>query len=382
MDKDILELRQFVEFCHYGFIPFLQLFDNAFVPADSSYRPTYNEVPVEKTMNLLEDLYYQICGLNISTVTGDMVLALAQLKNGGEISDQEKQTYLSNIKKINYVITKVIPPERLKVLIRYCKADLQYEPQVAQYSGSPRQEFANMLQSRFESDEQRIKSEIQDERITEEVQSLFPNMTLEEITAYNQKYNLLLQEDSSLSFQWILPLRILKTFLKHYITKNVKMLLDNIVIEGFFNNPAYKTNFSSVVFNATNVEGEIQNFEDSFGTDQKNSIAVLESYVKDSKKDKDFYKRLEKLVASINNDAYKVVQSSVTCLFSLYKEMGELLADAKKPSSEIISNLKVLMMSSRNRDSTGFLEQKFPVWKVFFEVMKNYVIITNGEIPS
>ena len=36
MDADILNLRQFVEFCHYNFLPFMQLFDSAFIPADSN----------------------------------------------------------------------------------------------------------------------------------------------------------------------------------------------------------------------------------------------------------------------------------------------------------------------------------------------------------
>lgn len=380
MDRDILDLRLFVEFCRYGFVPFLQIFDNGFIPGDLSYTPNYSEIPVGKALNLLEDLYYQISGLHISTVTGDMVLALARLRKGGEISAEESEKYITNIKRINYIITKVIPPDRLKILIRYCKQDVNYEPRVAQLTGSPRQEFANMLQSRFDSDEQRIKSELQDEQITEEVRTLFPTTNLEEVASYNQKYNVLLQADTSLSFQWILPIRILKTFLHTYLTSSVKALLNDLVIEGFFNNPAYKSNFSSVVFSAINAEAEVQAFEESFGADQRNSIAVLESYIKDSKKDKDFYKRLEKLVQGINNDAYKIVQGQVTVLHSLYHELGELLADAKKPSSEIISNLKVLMMSSRNRENTNFLESQYSNWKIFFDIMKNYVIINSGEM--
>ena len=86
------------------------------------------------------------------------------------------------------------------------------------------------------------------------------------------------------------------------------------------------------------------------------------------------------MVNDINNQAHENLQNIVTNLCDLYKQLGELLADAKKPSSEIISNLKVLMMSSRNRDSTSFLEANYNNWKIFFEIMKNYVIINIGEI--
>ncbi len=380
MDADLLQLRQLVEFCHYNYTPFLQAFDSGFIPSDLAYQPSYKEIPATTAMNLLEDIYYQASGLVITTSTADAVIALAQLRKGGELTNEEKDSYLGNLKKINYIITRILSAEKLKVLIRYCRQDLAYEPPVVKYSGSPRQDFANLMQARFDSDEQRIKTEIQGETISSELTDLFPNVQLEEVGAYNQMYNKLLQDEVSMSFKWILPMRILKTFLNVYLPETSKSLLNDIVIEGFFNNPAYKSNFSSIVFSAINADKDIKAFEESFGTDQKNSIAVLESYVKDSKKDKDFFKKLEKMVNSINDDAHKVLQEICTSLSSLSRELGELLADAKKPSSEIISNLKVLMMSSRNRDNTNFLEANYANWNIFFEIMKNYVIINTGDI--
>lgn len=380
MDSDILNLRQFVEFCHYNYTPFLQSFDSNFLSGDMLYKPSYKEIPATKALNLLEDLYYQTSGLKITTSTADAVLALARLKKGSDLTESEQKNYVENIKKINYVLNKLLSPEKLKLLIRYCKQDGTYEPQVAKYSGSPRQDFANMLQSRFSADEQRIKSEIQDETISEEVHALFPERSLEEVGSYNQVMNSLLQTEVSMSFKWIFPLRILKTFLKVYVTDQTKSLLDDLVIEGFFNNPAYKTTFSSIVYSAINADKSIAAFEETFVQGQKNSISVLESYIHDSKKDKDFFKRLEKMVQEINDDAHNVLQQQVTNLLSLYRQVGELLEDSKKTSCEIISNLKALMMSSRNRDKTNFLEQKYPSWNIFFEIMKNYVIITNGEL--
>ena len=173
-------------------------------------------------------------------------------------------------------------------------------------------------------------------------------------------------------------MRILKTFLRLYLTEGVKGLLNDIVIEGFFNNPAYKSAFSTTVYAAINAQAKFQEFEDSFGNDQHNSIAVMQSYVTDSHKDKDFYKKLEKMVITTNNEAHQLLQAISANLHSLYKYIGELLADSKKPSSEIISNLKVLMISSRNKENTNMLEIQHPDWKIFFEIMKNYVIINTG----
>ena len=380
VDKDILSLRQLVDFCHIMFVPILQIFDLNFKPADFSYTPSYTEIPISKAVNLLEDLYYQISGMKITTSTADQVIAIAQLKKGTVLSNAESDIYLSSLKKINYVITKVLPVERLKALVRMAKQDVIYEPNVAQYSGSPRQEFATIFQEKFDADEQRIKSELQDEQITSEVSALFKNQALDTLFGYNQESNIMLQPTISLQFQWILPMRILKTFLRLYLTEGIKGLLNDLVIEGFFNNPAYKSDFSTTVYAAINAASALQEFEDSFGNDQRNSIAVMQSYVKDSHKDKDFFRKLEKMVVTTNNEAHELLQKTVSTLHALYKYLAELLADSKKPSSEIISNVKVLMISSRNKENTNNLEIQHPDWKIFFEIMKNYVIINSGDV--
>lgn len=383
MDKDILSLRQLVDFCHIVFVPILQIFDYNFKPGDFNYKPNYKEIPIGKAVNLLEDLYYQISGMKITTSTAEQVIAVAQLRKGVVLSNEESSAIMANLKKVNFIITKILTVDRLKALIRMAKQNIIYEPEVASYSGSPRQEFANLLQTRFDTDEQRIKSEIQDERISSEVSTLFKNAKLETLFGYNNESNMLLQSHMTLSFQWILPMRILKSFLNTYVSEGIKNLLNDLVIEGFFNNPAYKSSFSTTVYSIINADSTMKDFEASFGNDQRNSIAVMESYVQDSHKDKDFYRKLEKMVVTTNNEAHQILQSVTTTLFSLYKSMGELLADSKKPSSEIISNLKVLMMSSRNKDNTAALEIQYPEWKVFFAIMKNYVIINNnGELQA
>ncbi|MCQ2577310.1 MAG: DUF5312 domain-containing protein [Treponema sp.] len=382
MDREILELRQFVDFCHFNFLPILQVFDNNFEAANPSYKPNYREVPVEKMVNALEDLYFQMSSFHLTNAHANAVVALAQILSNGNLSDQKAEGYISNIRKISYVLKRILTPEHLKAIIQIAKRDLQYDPRSATISGSPRSEFATLLQEHFKADEQRIKTEFQDARIEEELANLFGGNPLSEVLHYDSQANAIVQANTSLSFMWILPMKILKNFFQMYITDNIKTLLNDLVIEGFFSNQNYKSNFSSTVFSALSGMETIEEFEQSFTSGQKNSIAVLESYVKDSAKDQTFYKKLVSMVNEINAEAKKIIQDETSNLYSLYKCLGDILQDAKKPSSEIIENLKVLLMSSRNKDNTAFLERTFPTWKIFFDIMKNYAIISTGEINN
>ena len=104
---------------------------------------------------------------------------------------------------------------------------------------------------------------------------------------------------------------------------------------------------------------------------------MIEGYIRDAHKDPDFFKKLEMNVNNINAQASKLISREINSLNKLSKHLELLIQDAKKPASEIISNLKVLMMSSRNRDNSDLLEKQYPKWEIFFEIMKNYAII-NG----
>lgn len=83
------------------------------------------------------------------------------------------------------------------------------------------------------------------------------------------------------------------------------------------------------------------------------------------------------MVLSINEQASEIISREINNIHRLSNHISGLLQDSKKPTSEIISNLKVLMMSSRNRDNTDIMEEQFPKWQIFFDIMKNYAIISN-----
>lgn len=376
IDYDLNMLKQLNDFCKFNFVTVLQIFDPNFISADPHYHPSYMEIPVEKIVNILEDLYYVEKGLTITTSTLNAISALVALTNGSSVH-RNPESLKENLKKIAFIINHIITADRLRLLICFAKGDVEYMPQAATYKDSAKKHFSEMLQAKFKSDEQRIKTEIKDERINNELTNLFGNVNLLSLNGYNNETNAKLLANSSSTFSWIMPMRILKTFLATYLSDSIRSLLNDIVVEGFFNNPQFKTDFSSETFAALECSQDVQAFETSFTSGQENSIATIEGFIHDSHNDPEFFKKLDQMINRINLDASKIITKDINSLHKLSTHLETLLQDAKKPTSEIISNLKVLIMSSRNRDNTDLLEQQFPKWKIFFDIMKNYAIITN-----
>ena len=121
-----------------------------------------------------------------------------------------------------------------------------------------------MLQAQFKADEQRIKAELKDEKISAELQILFPDTPLLPLFGYNNETNLKIRDVSTSAFMWITPLQILKTFISVYFTESIRSLLNDIVVEGFFANQGYKTDFSAKVFTCSESLMRIEEFEKKF----------------------------------------------------------------------------------------------------------------------
>lgn len=328
-------------------------------------------------VNILEDMYYLIAGLKLSNSTLNALIALESLRKGTSSLDNQESEIADNVKKIAYILKHIISEEKIKLLIAYGRNDINYVPKKAKYELSARRNFNEMIQVRFNTDEQRIKSEMKDEKINNELSRLFGDVSLLRLNGYNNETNAKLLANAQVSFTWIMPMQILKTFLFIFMTEPIRLLLNNIVIEGFFNNSQFKTEFAADIFAALESSENLQAFEDSFASGKPNDVAMIEGYIRDAHKDPDFFKKLEMNVNNINAQASKLISREINSLNKLSKHLELLIQDAKKPASEIISNLKVLMMSSRNRDNSDLLEKQYPKWEIFFEIMKNYAII-NG----
>lgn len=377
------KLHQLSDLCKFNSLSAIRIFDQSFIPDNPEYKPVFNAVPVAKLENVLLDLYYLTENFEISAPMFDALIALETLhQHGNEMSSADKQQLQSNLEKISAIFKQVLKSDILKDLIRLAKGDPSFKPQSASYRSSSLQKYATALEEQFIADESRIKFEIKDEYVTSEVQALFGDKSnhLDELNFYNAETNEKLQKNSPASLVWVLPLQIIKTFVNMYCPAGIKSLLNDIVIEGFFNNPDYKSEFSAAVYAFNDALPRIEKFEANFDKGGTFDEDVMFGYIRDSNKDPDFIKQLVQSIQRVNKAAKEVIQDITSVIFEMYNHTSSLLLDIKKPSPENISNLKVLMLSSRNRDNTLLLEKQHQQWRQFLEIMRNYAVV--GELES
>ena len=376
IDGVIATLQQLNDICKFSFITVLHYFDPDYTDiAASSYAPNYRPVPLDSVVSNVQDMYYLLSELHITAAVARALIALEELRKGSMPDNARQQEIQEALGKINTIFKKILTMDILKKLICVGKRDPAYSPSFATYKANARQKFAEYTQRKFSADENRIKTEVKDFTISTEISKLFNGSPLQALDGYNADLNSNLQQNTPFALAWITPLQILKTFLASYLNDAILALLNDIVIEGFFTNNSYKSDFSSLVYAVAELSGDIAKFEKSFDRNGANDQATIIGYIQDSHRDQDFLKKLGAVVDKINEQAHQLIQREVTTISTLYNNLTELLTDAKKSKPDIISNIKVLLGSSRNRDNTGALDQQFGLWKVFLDIMRNYVII-------
>ncbi len=377
IEKTIQDLELFYDLSSYNFINILKLFDPAFSPLDGN--PNFKPVPCEDLCEELLNFYFVSAKLNI---TGSMSRAIDAVSSiiPGRVSVSQDDI-LARLKKIATALNKVLNPDILKDLIALGKKDSEIAPEASASTATPLQDYVARQKAMFSSDTERLRMEYQDQERLREIKAIFGEKPLLPLNGYNPQINAILQDNTAFSFLWITPMQVLKSFITYYFTEDIQTLLNDIVVEGFFNSPEAKTDFSSAFFECSEVVNVIQSFEDSFTRNERYDSTLLTSYVKDSQKDPEFVRTLGNMVSEINNTAKVITQAQSTNLFELYNLLLLTLEDSRLSTPELISNVKFLFTSSRNRDRVEVLEKSMPKWASFLNLMKHYAQLGNIEVP-
>ena len=378
IEQILAKLFQLHDICSFDYERFIRFFDpnfSAAKPEEASFAP----IPlIEHEVRLL-DFYYIVNNFSVSTSLLKAVLALAEQKNGKPLSAEQKNDITENLKKISYVFVKILKPDSLQKIICLLKKDPQFIPEANKYDKSYIEEYAHRLKETFEADQQRIANELKDEVLKSELEDIFGDNPLLDVEGYNNESNDILQKTSTQMFVYTTPVQILKTFTEQYITEKIVTLLNDIVVEGFFVDPQEQNNFATAVYTVTELKNSLTAFEESFKHGSENDFSSISRLAANSKGSEDLTKQLISKIATINASAKTMLQNTMKDIKKLEEYLADMFADTKRGTPKVITNVKLILFSIRNRENAAALELQLPKWEDFIDLMKNYVLFADKE---
>lgn len=367
------------DFCSFDFNNFLAYFDPAFKPhtglETSVESPSFSAVEVAELVPILLDFYYVLSVLDISAPIVDIVSILQAKKEDVPLGEEIRSRTERIFQAVAWLIAKRISKNILLAIIKLTKNDPEFMPKHPKTEQTYLTQYKERLTERFHNDSRKLLEKQHEDETKALIHATFGDRPLETLNGYNEGTDILLQEFTVLSLEWIKPLEIIKTFSKHYFDAHFKQLLKSVIVEGYFTNRSLQSALSTAYYYCESIPLKLAEFEALFNDKEPCSLAIVKGYLTELEKGLDFETPLRKMVENMNYHAKNLVQLAVNNFADVFNFTTLLLEDNKRSVPETVTNIRTLSGSTKNIESFNHIEKESGVFRNFLEIMKKYAIV-------
>lgn len=380
-EQDMLNLFYLADLCDFDYVSFLNRFNKNLqitpgTPATIS-QDSFEDVYAGDVIKNLLDLQFIIQHITITPAIIDNVVFLA--RKSDNLTDEAAQNLEKTLQTVENLISVQLKRSTIPIMLKLIKDEPNFEEKVTVSESKPLRDYIDRLSENFQADSKRLLKILKETNITGLIEKCFGSAPLKSIEGYNDTINDAIQNLSTISFDWVKPMQLLKAFTEMYFETHYKTFLQSLLIEGFFANKQVESQYAAVYRSCETLLGKIRGFEALFKPKGQCNVQEIQGYIAEIEKGKDLKKQLQKIVEIANMQAKAIVQVGSKAYADLYAFTEHLLEDMKAPSPELITNIKSLSSSSKNKESFARLEQDRVVFAEFLEIMKNYAVFGSLE---
>lgn len=340
----------------------------------------FQAVPVSEIIPQLLDLNFLLQNIDLSQRISEALVLLSAFILNTQVTEEMHLQVNRILQMISWQIKNKISSTFIMDVIKLEKNDPAFVPENPERKNDAVQLYKTRLTEVFHGDSKKILQSAQENETIQLIKETFGKIPLDTISGYNEENSQMISDSTPFSFEWVLPLRLIKTFSIHFLEQQFKQILNSVIVEGFFVNRGIQSSFASSFFFCTGILQKIQEFETLFQNEQPFSIPVIRSYVDGIKAGDDFEKPLHNMVESANIQAKNFIQQCATNYAGLFNFAETVLEENKKPVPDLITNIKTLTNSTKNAESFRILESDIQIFKNFLELMKKYAIIPDNSM--
>lgn len=380
-EEELIKLFFLSDLCDFDYASFLNRFSNnlqlnAEIPTAIA-QDSFEEVFGGDVIKNLLDFQFIVKHISITQATIDNVIFLA--RSLGNFTDEMGAKLEKTLQTVETLLANQLKRTSIPMMLKLIKDDPSFEEKVTVSESKPLQEYVDRSIENFQADSKRLLTITKETNITGLIEKCFGSASLKPLDGYNDTINNALQQFSTVFFDWVRPMQLLKTFTEINFEIHYKTFLKSLLIEGFFANKQIESQYAAIYRACEVLLSKIKNFEGLFKPKEQCSLIEIQGYIAEIEKGKDMKKQLQKIVGIANMQAKTVVQIGSKAYADLYTFTEHLLEDIKAPTPELITNIKALAMSSKNKESFTRLEQDRHSFAMFLEIMKNYAVFGSIE---
>lgn len=357
-------LLTFTDFVGYDFYFLLKKFDSGLPERDFVYIPRFEPINGEYVVEDLKDFLDLIPVLNSDFPWEKLFDILRNFKNT-EIIDR------SAWKKIIKNISAVSKEKTLLLIVRHIDKDPKYIPKI--YTAHERivEDHLNKVKSQAEITLQKIMKEKRTKKIDVLLMKVFGTTAVSRMKNYTDRANISFSKKMLGGFTYVAPANYLKAFLLDYFKRDIKNLVDILLIRGKWATQVASQQLSESFHAIMDISAELVMFDDQLSEEGEKGQS-LKNMLSRSDRDKNSITILRRMLNEMNDTMLRMLTDTAQNLIVMGRSLKTILEDSGKKGSEMIINWKELE-TSNDKDLKEEISSVYKKIYYFVQLMQFFV---------
>lgn len=357
-------LSAFIQFVQFDFYFFLKKFDSGLPERDFAYNPKFESINAEYISDDLKD-FLEVLPLIQKDADWDRLFDILQSYKNTEVINR------SAWKKIVRGVESIQKESIFELMIRHIDKDPYYKPQFYPPNERIVEEYLNKIKTQSEMTIQKILNERQNRKVDKLLKAIFGTTAISRMRNYTEKENLKFSKKMLGGYIYVDPLNYIKAFLLDFFKRDIKNLMDLLLIRGKWSTNLMSQQLSESFHAVMEVSDKLLQFDESL-SDEGERGARIKQYMSRSEKDKNAMVSLRKVLKETNDEALGLVQTTAQNLIVIGKSLKQVLEDYERKPHELIINWKEIEQYSEKDIKTNITEVYKRIY-YFIQLLQFYV---------
>ena len=334
-------LKVFLQFIHYDYYFLLKKFDSGMPERDFIYNPRFEQINGEYISDDLKNF------LEVAALI-DRNQPWQELFDDLQVYREMNVVDAAQWKKLVRNVVEVKKNLALELIIRHIDRDPYYKAKVYRPNEHIVEEYLTKVKTSTELTVQKIIKERRTGKIEKLLSQVFGTTAISRMKNYTEKNNVMFSKKMMAGYQHVSALNYLKAFLLDYFKKDIREVVDQLLIRGKWSTNLMSQQLSDAFHTVMSISDQLVKFDDSLGDEGEKGMA-LRTAIKRADRDQSAMKNLREQLKKINDEALKMVQLSAQNLITVGKMLKVVIEDYDHKPRELILNWKEIDVASDNQ---------------------------------
>lgn len=346
----------------FDYFYLLRSFDSGMPERDVAYKPHFEPVSGEHVLEALED-FLEILPCVDPDADWDRLLAILREHRGVEVVPREA------LRRALHVIREAQRTGILLMIVRHLEGNPSWKPMARSHHEHVVAPYLEKLRTEAELAARKVTQGKQNEKITALTQEVFGTAALTRLANYSAQANAAFTQKMLGGFTHVAPLNALRAFLQDCLDKNVREVVDILLIKGKWITTAPSQQMSEAFHQLLKVSESIASFDADLAEDGETGRRLRTIAIR-VERDRRALTDMRAQLHTINGQAQALITSSLGHMVALAKVLKLAHEDCAAASPQLVANWRELR--GAGKDLRGLIAGVYRKIYNFVQLMQAY----------